>query len=326
MKQYLSKLKARLFKTRCCSEEILNGILGHCVGDALGVPVEFFDRESLKANPVTKMRSYGTHNQAQGTWSDDTSMTLCLLDSISRGLNYTDIMSQLLHWANKGGYTPHGDVFDIGGPTRGALVRHMNGTSPLKCGGKEASDNGSLMRVLPILFYLRKKEGAEFYKHNESFNIIHNVSSLTHQHKRSYVACSIYILIASEIMNGQEPKNAVLAGIKQAADHYAKSPEYTAELGHFSRINETMDTIDETEIKSGGYVVDTLEAALWCVLTTSSYEECVLKAVKLGDDTDTVGAIAGSLAGLKYGYESIPDEWLDSIPRLDFIKKLCNQL
>ncbi len=113
MKQYLSKLKARLFKTRCCSEEILNGILGHCVGDALGVPVEFFDRESLKANPVTKMRSYGTHNQAQGTWSDDTSMTLCLLDSISRGLNYTDIMSQLLHWANKGGYTPHGDVFDI---------------------------------------------------------------------------------------------------------------------------------------------------------------------------------------------------------------------
>ena len=150
-------------------DKILGGILGLAVGDALGVPVEFQSRESLRRNPVTDMRGYGTHNQPPGTWSDDTSLTLCLLDSLEKKCDeqwaivgdlpkpdYTDIMHKFLSWAYKGKYTAHNEVFDIGIATRKALQRFRDGTEPLRCGGTSEQDNGngSLMRMLPIVFYL----------------------------------------------------------------------------------------------------------------------------------------------------------------------------
>jgi len=117
------------------SNNIMNGIMGLCVADALGVPVEFVDRETLRNNPVVGMRSYGTHNQSAGTWSDDTSMTLCLVDSLSKGLDYKDIMTNFLSWLEKRTYTPHGEVFDVGISTRKALKRFSDGTIPLEFGG-----------------------------------------------------------------------------------------------------------------------------------------------------------------------------------------------
>ena len=106
---------------------ILNGVMGLVVGDALGVPVEFKDRESLKQDPVTNMRGYGTYNQPPGTWSDDSSMTLALLDSLKDGLDYKDIMDKFISWYDKGEYTPYGKMFDIGIATRQALSRYKNG-------------------------------------------------------------------------------------------------------------------------------------------------------------------------------------------------------
>jgi len=139
------------------ANNILNGIMGLCVADALGVPVEFVDRETLLKNPVVDMRSYGTYNQPVGTWSDDTSMTLCLADSLSRGLDYDSIMKNFMRWINEGEFTPHGEVFDVGNATRRALGRFEKGAAPLNCGGTSDNDNGngSLMRILPkklILF------------------------------------------------------------------------------------------------------------------------------------------------------------------------------
>ncbi len=109
--------------------------MGLCVADALGVPVEFMSREKLEMNPVIDMRGLGTHNQPVGTWSDDTSMTLCLVDSLTKGLDYSDIMCKFQSWLKEGAYTPHGEVFDIGIATRQAIMRFVNGTEPLKCGG-----------------------------------------------------------------------------------------------------------------------------------------------------------------------------------------------
>ena len=115
---------------------ILNGIMGSAVADALGVPVEFMERESLMKDPVVDMRSYGTYNQPAGTWSDDTSMTLCLVDSLSNGLDYNDIMTKFLEWYKEAKYTPYGEVFDIGIGTRKAIMRFEQGNAPLECGGK----------------------------------------------------------------------------------------------------------------------------------------------------------------------------------------------
>jgi len=159
-------------------EPALSGIMGLCVADALGVPVEFRSREELKENPVTGMRGYGTFNQPMGTWSDDSSLTLCLADSLSRGLDYNDIMQNFANWLFNGEFTPYGESFDVGSGTYRALMRFKRGDDPLSCGGKEECDNGngSLMRILPLLFYLRKEYGSGFTKNAEAMRIICNAT------------------------------------------------------------------------------------------------------------------------------------------------------
>ena len=306
---------------------ILNGVMGLVVGDALGVPVEFKDRESLKQDPVTNMRGYGTYNQPPGTWSDDSSMTLALLDSLKDGLDYKDIMDKLISWYDKGEYTPYGKMFDIGIATRQALSRYKNGLAALECGGKNEYDNGngSLMRILPILFYLQAKYGNEFLDKDEAFETIHKISALTHAHKRSQIACGIYLSIGSYVMTGMGLNSAIDSAIYSAIKYYREKEEFKDELKHFNRIQDkNFKDLSEDTIKSGGYVVDTLEASIWCLLNTDDYISCVLKAVNLGSDTDTTGAVVGGLAGLRYGYESIPKEWLMSIVRREDIEKMCN--
>jgi len=219
-------------------DKILGGIIGLCVADALGVPVEFQSRESLKRNPVTDMQGYGTYNQPPGTWSDDTSMTLCLLDSLATGLDYSDIMQKFLLWYNKAEYTPHGNVFDIGIATRNALVRYKQGTPALQCGGTSEYDNGngSLMRILPLAFYLRQQYGSSYTDNSEAFNIIHNVSSLTHAHKRSLIACGIYLAVAEQLFDANDLKSGVYNGINKSKNYYQNRDEYAADLLHYSRI------------------------------------------------------------------------------------------
>jgi ADP-ribosyl-[dinitrogen reductase] hydrolase len=310
-------------------KHILNATMGACVADALGVPVEFENREALIENPVTGMRSFGTHNQKVGTWSDDTSMTLCLIDSLSKRLDYQDIMTKFLKWINNGEYTAHGKVFDVGNATRKALRRFEGGTSPLDCGGLSENDNGngSLMRILPILFYINSNYGAEFTQSDEAMNIIHQVSALTHGHKRSLIACGIYISVANMLLEGRNLTDTVETGIYNAVKYYKKHEEFEGELYKYSRlIDKSFSKIPVNNIKSSGYVVDTLEAAIWCLLNTKSYKECVLLAVNLGEDTDTVAAVAGGLAGLYYGYEDIPKEWLCVIAKREYIESMCNDL
>lgn len=309
------------------SNNITNAIMGLCVADALGVPVEFMQRSKLKADPVIDMRAYGTYNQPAGTWSDDTSMTLCLLDSLANGLDYDDIMKKFRQWFNEGAYTPYGETFDVGNATRKAINRYASGTAALECGGKAEGDNGngSLMRILPILFYLQSQYGTEI--NEEAFEIIHKVSSITHAHKRSLMACGIYICIASEITQGIGLKAAIQTGTQKAMQYYRNNPEFTHELKHYARLeNKDFEKLPEEQIKSSGYVVDTLEAALWCLLNTNNYRDCVLKAVNLGEDTDTVAAVAGGLAGLYYKYENIPPQWLAVIAKRDYIESLCDKL
>lgn len=313
--------------TAILKEKILGAVIGLCVADALGVPVEFTSRESLEYSPVTDMRGYGTYSQPPGTWSDDTSMTLCLLDSLKNGLDYADIMRKFLSWTKKGEYTPYGKVFDVGISTRRALARFARGAEPLECGGifEHDNGNGSLMRILPLAFYLYASYGRNFAAGGEAFQIIHDTSSLTHAHQRSHIACGIYLSVAVSLFEAPDLAGGIYSGIRDAKKHYENSGGYTGELKHYNRIfgGDFMDLPGET-IKSGGYVVETLEAALWCLLNSDSYESCVLKAVNLGEDTDTVAAVAGGLAGIYYGYEAIPEKWISQIARLDYIKGLCD--
>ncbi|WP_426350873.1 ADP-ribosylglycohydrolase family protein [Alloiococcus sp. CFN-8] len=298
-------------------------ILGHAVGDALGVPVEFYNREELDRSPVTEMEGFGTYPYPAGTWSDDTSMTLAALDSLSEGLHYDDIMVKFCQWLYNDEYTPSGETFDNGITTEIALDRYRTGNKPpLECGetGERSNGNGSLMRIIPFILYT-KYSSYSMVPLSGKMNIIHNASSLTHGHPRSKIACGIYAYIMDALLDNPR-KESVYSGLEKAMDYYKNQEE----LSKYTRLfQKNFQELSRDEIKSSGYVVDTLEASIWCLLTTDSYKDCVLKAVNLGEDTDTVAAIAGGLAGILYGYDSIPEEWLSVLARKDYIISLCEK-
>lgn len=280
--------------------KIYDGIMGLVVGDALGVPYEFKKRGTFNADDMV---GFGTYNQPPGTWSDDSSMTLATLESIGRlgKIDPADLMENFSQWLNCGSFTPYGEVFDVGGGTRKAIDRYDRNVEPLECGGRTRMDNGngSLMRILPLAFIPC------------SVNDINNVSRLTHAHEISLRACRLYIGIAEQLLKGV-PLYLALSGSGIFVKEFSRIP--------------TLWKLSSDEINSSGYVVDTLEAALWCVLHGHDYKSTVLMAVNLGEDTDTVAAVAGGLAGIIYGMGDIPTKWLAQIPRWEWIDGLCRKV
>ncbi|MTJ13418.1 ADP-ribosylglycohydrolase family protein [Anabaena sp. UHCC 0187] len=299
-----------------------SGLMGVCVGDALGVPVEFSSRAERIKSPVTKMLGYGTWNQPPGTWSDDSSLMLCLADSLCSGYAVDDLAKSFCRWYRENYWTAHGDVFDIGNTTYQAIIRLEKGIPPLQAGGtgENSNGNGSLMRILPMA-YLH-----ETLTFPNLITKVHEVSCLTHGHVRSQMACGIYISIAVELLKGADLQTAYLQGLEKIQEIYTDS-EYIGEKSHFQRVfSGKIAELTIEKINSGGYVIDTLEASIWCVLNSSSYAESVLQAVNLGGDTDTTAAVTGGLAGIYYGVENIPPEWVEKVARQQDIIDLSNRL
>ena len=167
-------------------KEVLFGV---AVGDAIGVPVEFKTRKSLQDDPVTDMRGYGSHHQPPGTWSDDSSLTFCLAEMLCGKYDLDNLAKRFVNWEHHAYWTPHGSVFDEGIATSAAIHRLASGVSPVKAGGNEedSNGNGSLMRILPLLFFVKN------FNIDKRFQITKDVSSLTHRHIRSVIAC-LFIL------------------------------------------------------------------------------------------------------------------------------------
>lgn len=300
--------------------QIRAAMFGHAIGDALGVPVEFMNREKLRADPVTDYRGYGAHHVPAGTWSDDTSMALASMDSLAHGVDYEDMMRRFCNWKTEAAYTATDEVFDMGIATNRALSRFLRGTPALLCGGSDENDNGngSLMRIIPAILYCKYRLADAPVE--EQIQLVHDVSRLTHAHPRSMIGCGIYYFIMMELLERQS-KLAVEAGLHKARAFYQEQPEFS----HYRRLMEpSFADLPESQIHSSGYVVATLEAAVWCLLNTNSYKECVQKAANLGSDTDTVAAVAGGLAGVLYGLEGIPEPWYQGLIRHEMIEQLCS--
>lgn len=264
-------------------KKLKSAIYGLAVADAVGVPYEFKTRGSFSASDMV---GYGSHNQPKGTWSDDTSMTLATCDSIRECgcVDVSDMRKRFRAWARSGAYAIDSKVFDIGCTTSEALYTGKGKDD------ERSNGNGSLMRIIPLAFTDADDED------------IKAVSAITHAHDTSKAACVCYVHIVRALIRGEKLTD-ILASVESPFER----------LGNIS-------TLDESEIKSGGYVVSTLEAALWAVSTTDNYRDAILKAVNLGSDTDTVGAVAGGLAGIIYGLDGIPQEWLDSLKGKDIIE------
>lgn len=311
---------------------IHDALLGVAIGDALGVPVEFVPRKGLINEPVVDMRAMGTHRQPCGTWSDDSALTFCLAEMLCSGYSLKDLARRFVDWKDSAYWTAHDEVFDIGIATSAAIYQLSRGVAPALAGGDDdySNGNGSLMRILPLLFYIRDKNIGE------RFRIIQEVSSMTHRHIRSVIACFIYLEMALAILEGQD-RWLAFQTMQQQVNHFLfNNPicsQKEIDIFHRLLVNpigayeiKPVHEFDEDEIYSSGYVLHTLEASIWCILKTDSYEAAVLKAVNLGHDTDTTGAVTGGLAGLLYGSASIPSGWLNVLVKRENIMSLADRL
>ena len=271
-------------------EKLKAAVYGFAIGDALGVPFEFRTRDTFRC---TDMIGNGTHGQPIGTWSDDTSMVLATMDSLAKNngkLNPSDLMNNFIMWRDLGEFTPWGNCFDIGIATNEAIRKSRHSDNYQEWGGtsEHSNGNGSLMRILPFAFlpYIEP--------------IIDIASMITHNTSRCKFACEMYIKVCQALID---------IGTLDLDDSYLI----------------TISNMPKERIRSTGYVLDSLIAALWCFLTTDDYEEAVLTAVNLGDDTDTIAALTGALAGLKYGFDSIPKHWVDQLANKSLIDQIITE-
>ena len=301
-------------------ERILGGLWGALVGDALGVPVEFMNRADVRLAPVEGMRGFGTHKQPAGTWSDDSSLLLCSTESLlHHEFNTSDMGWRFVSWYQEELWTPRGKVFDVGTTTANALRRIAQGMRPEVAGSDDqySNGNGSLMRMLPVGLRFARLPVPEMLSRT------HRASAITHRHPRSLMACGWFCLVARELLQNHSVVDATGNALPAFRAFYESDPWWAVELDAFQfLLAGRLAQCPESEISSGGYVMETLTASLWCLLTTRNYRDCVLKAVNLGGDTDTTACVAGGLAGVAYGLNAIPADWISQLARKDDIDRL----
>ena len=303
------------------NNQYLGAIIGHAVGDAMGFPTEFSKREELLQNPVIEMIDSPDIGQPAGSWSDDTAMEIATIDSFiqKKYFDYKDIMDKWVKWISKSEYTSTGVVFDIGRTCLKAIKKYCNGTAPLQCGSISMYENGngSLMRILPVALYA-------FSKNLDDISIrklTSEVSSLTHAHEVSRLGCYIYVQFIICLLKGNT---------KQEAYKHIQDLDYRSftidSINQYTRIlNEQIEFQILENIKSTGYIVDTLESAMWIFMNAQHYKEAIIASINIGGDTDTIGAIVGSMAGIYYGFEDIPSSWLDKLQRKDYLMELVDR-
>jgi ADP-ribosylglycohydrolase len=302
-----------------------DGIIGFAIGDALGVPVEFVERKQLANSPVVDMEGGGTYSMPAGCWSDDTSLTLATMDAIyhtSGEINkntYFYIANNFAKYYYSNFFTPTDKAFDIGNTTRKAITnfaqKHVH---PLQAGGNGPFNegNGALMRILPIAYYASEKNLSP----EETQKIVNNVSSITHRLPTCRLGSYIYTEFARKLLEGSS---------KEDAYKYIQSLDYsnypTDVVFTYSRIlRGDITDLEEKDISSDGRTLPTLEASMWCFMKDNDYRSTVIDAVNLGEDTDTIAAIAGGLAGIHYGLNDIPNTWLEKCKRVDYINDICS--
>ncbi len=285
------------------ADRIRGSLLGLAVGDAVGTTVEFQPPGSFE--PVTDMVGGGPFSLPAGAWTDDTSMALCLAESLAqrRGFDPVDQLTRYLRWYREGYWSSTGRCFDIGNATRAALERFERTGEPYPGdAAPQAAGNGPLMKLAPVVLAFADRPEDAVHFAGES-------ARTTHGAPEARDACRYFACLLLEALDG--------APVPPPAGLHPKVAEVAA--GSFK-------VRTPPQIRGGGYVVDALEAALWALHSTSTFEAGVLAAVNLGDDADTTAAIFGQLGGAIYGLSGIPPHWRDRVLMREEILALADAL
>lgn len=285
---------------------------GFIIGDAYGVPMEFMERDSFN---VHDMIGYGCWDVPAGTWSDDSAMTLITIEHLINDSSFADLKNAFCDWAYRGYWTYNDKPsFDVGLTISEILNRwEKKGLFETAKTDEQSNGNGALMRILPIAFYSYKRSIEERY--------VKDYATLTHGHIRSTLCCLHYVYVVHALMDGLSIQESLHQANKELA---SKLIDYPDEAIHFEQIF-SIENVQRDEIQSNGYVIHTLEAVYWSLLNSTSYFDTIYNAVHLGNDTDTIAAIAGGLAGLYYEELDIPEDWMELIPKREEIDTLLNR-
>jgi ADP-ribosyl-[dinitrogen reductase] hydrolase len=294
-------------------------LLGLAVGDALGTTLEFKSPGTFK--PIADMIGGGPFGLHPGQWTDDTSMALCLAESLieKRGFDPKDQMDRYCRWWKEGYLSSTGTCFDIGITVKTALARYLRTGEPL-AGSTDpfAAGNGSLMRLAPVALAFRQDFELAIHNAGES-------SRTTHAAPTTIDACRYFAGLLLGALEGRSKEELLSSFFYPAPDeHYWKSHPLSPEIAEIA--NGSFKQKQPPAIIGNGFVVRSLEAALWAFYCSDSFRDGALRAVNLGNDADTTGAIYGQLAGAFYGVNAIPGDWIERLTMRDFISQSADAL
>ncbi len=296
---------------------IRGALLGLAAGDAVGTTVEF--QPPCSFEPVTDMVGGGPFDLEPGEWTDDTSMALCLAESLveTGGFDLDDQIRRYIRWRDEGHLASNGRCFDIGVTISGALQRYIETGDP-RAGSTDprSAGNGSIMRLAPVPCAFHAEPARAIHLAAES-------SRTTHQAATCLDACRYLAALLVGAIQGR-PKHELLAPhftpVPGLWDRDPLVPEIDAIAAGSFRTRKPLD------IRGSGYVVESLEAALWALDGAATFEEAVLRAVNLGDDADTTAAVTGQLAGALWGEDAIPIRWRERLALRETIERLADGL
>lgn len=293
---------------------IVNAIIGHAIGDVIGVPYEMCPRKILKRSPIKGIN-------AKNRYSDDTAMTLATMQAIidnNGEIDYEDIMYNFYLWIATGKFTQEGQAYGYGGTTFKAINNYSLGVPALNCGINSfySNGNGALMRMLPIIFYLHKTKANE----DKILEVVSNITKLTHAHEINTIGTYIFTRYCLYLLDGYSKK-----------DSYKKIQELNYKM--FSKnslkyykiiLHHNIYKFNVKRIRSGIAIYETLEAVLWTILNTNNFKDAILTAVNLGGDTDTIGAITGGVAGILYN-NRVSKVWAKKINGFEYIESMAKE-
>jgi ADP-ribosyl-[dinitrogen reductase] hydrolase len=288
-------------------DRLRGAFYGTAIGDALGGPRQFCERDEMPL--LTQMRPIANFKMPAGSWSDDTSMMLCLAEALTSTGRSPQILTEQLalysRWHYEGHNTPTGKAFDVGGTTKRAIQQFQVTRNIIAATSDDVyQGNGSIMRIAPI--------GMLYWDDVDAAGIEGSLSSMTtHSNQLCMECCSILARMIAKAIQGLSKENVL-----DLSDEIITRPELKPIVqGKFMEATRS-------QIRSDGWVVSTLEAAMWAFYKTETFQDGAILAVNLAHDADTVGAVYGALAGAYYGYSDIPIEWLSDLKGKDILEKV----
>ena len=296
-------------------EKSADGIFGLIVGDALGLPVDLRSREYLRQSPVTDFESFGTYNQEAGTWSDSSSLTLCAAETLISRYSREALVEKFILWQDTGYWTPNGELvgkWNCAVKVLSEFRAEQRGEIPQE----SDSTNFPVTWILPFAYLLHD------YPFDRRIKTVQGLTSIFHSSLEEEIGAAIYVEYAVHLLNGMGIREALVA-VQETVSSYYRGHEGIEKFSTILR--GKIISLTEDDISASHDMVRFLTAVVWSILQNNSYRDSVLRAVNLGGDTDCLGAAVGGLAGIAYGYESIPPEWIAQLAGREKIEELITR-